>query len=338
MERLSECSVLCSLSGIKMPCKEFCSNVPSYREGGCLIAHTLLALKEYELIKDKVLNIISRLVRKTLSTSYIYASIIRQFSNTYLKEYLDLLLRYAIIMHDLGKLSRYYVNGSVRSYRHEIVSWLYMLITKDVYVKVLISDLRFPNINTELFERLLSKLYDHASLAVLLHHESFLWKEAEEERLDIIQEAQGLLARYGTRRFIRYLELNDNLLNAFIMGLKQANNVLKLIPASILRVLEEVPKLKLNIKEKLNKYIVRAQVRDKKLSNMRITLLMYYLLFVVDNRAASAREGLNNYWLLIYKNVLKELRESPRYEELLMRLSRRSKGNTLYVSLSLIPP
>jgi len=331
----NECEVLKSLYGVVLGCmNKFCGKIRSYRENGCLIAHTILALKEFDLIKEEVTNIIVNSLVKLLRNEPRYRRMeVVDLRRNDIKRYLIKLMEMTIVFHDLGKMAEGYLTNR-RGFRHEIPSWIYMLFVKDIFNRLLKMK--------ENFSWLVSsyKLYEQAALAVLLHHESMIWASVEwyEYLGDIIYEVINRLYRYSKR--FDYLLLNTEMLNAFLYGLKHASN-LGLLSNEIIITLEELIKRNEVLKKTINKLIPRYSAilnSNRSLSSNRLTFLMYYTLFIVDNRAALCRENTNNYWRIKYEKVIKELKERGDYELLVNTLKTELKNDiAFYATLSLIP-
>jgi len=155
---------------------------------------------------------------------------------------------------------------------------------------------------------------------------------------DIIYEVINRLYRYSKR--FEYLLLNTEMLNAFHYGLKHVVN-LGLLSNEIIIALKELIKQYDVLKKTINKLIPRYSAilnSNRNLSSNRLAFLMYYMLFIVDNRAASCRENTNNYWRVKYEKVIKELKKGGDYELLVNMLKTELKNDiAFHTALSLIP-
>jgi len=332
---INECEILKSLYKVRPYClNRYCGKIKSYRNNGCLIAHTILALKEFNLISKEVINIlINSLIRLLRSEPRHRSKDIMNVSKDEIEKYLTKLMEITIVFHDIGKMARGYLIN-LRDFRHEISSWIHMLFIKDVFNKAL-------NMRNSLSKVVSGyKLYEQAALAILLHHESIIWASVEEYGYlgDIIYEVVHKLYKYS--KYSKNLLLDMEMLKAFYDGLKHTVD-LGLLSSEVLMSLEGLIKryeeLAGSIRELIPKYSAILN-SNRDLSSNRLTFPIYYTLFIVDNRAASCRENINNYWRIKYEKVVKAIKKEGNYE-LLVNMLRTELSNdiTFHVSLSLIP-
>jgi len=345
---INECEVLIKYHGIKPTCINSCNKVRmnSYRNGGCLIAHVILVLRELKLIEKWVMEITTRSFKRMVSKLYRHDRYL-SVKNEDLTKYLSELYRLAIIFHDLGKLTNTYTSEKMpKWFRHEIPSWIYMLLAKEPFHELLKNYVGNDTIDTLNDGNI--KIYEQATLAVLIHHESYIWEWAEEYKLmtDIIYEvSRTLYSKLLSSKHIEYLRINKELLNRFILGLRsalkyglisdKALNTLTKLSSKYEEIISE-PCLLFNRVSSFIRSLNTSTLR--RALNSRLTFTIYYILFMVDNRAASARDDISNYWLTKYRSLVESLKSKADYELLLRSLTKASKGNALHVSLSFIPP
>ena len=164
---IRECMTLSSYY-FKPSCQgKLCGNIPSYyRENkgvGCLIAHTLLALCEYNEIRKRALSIISKMLIRAIKRRGIN---IRYDIISSLEEFLDLSLALAILLHDLGKTSPQY--KKVKTFRHEALSSIYVYyLLREVEEKFMLKkgDIRMLKIPSQLASAVLLPVsYTHLTL------------------------------------------------------------------------------------------------------------------------------------------------------------------------------
>ena len=315
---IKECMTLSSYY-FKPSCQgKLCGNIPSYYKEnkgiGCLIAHTLLALCEYNEIRKRALSIVSKMLIRAIKRRGIN---IRHDITSSLEEFLDLSLALAILLHDLGKTSPQY--RKAKTFRHEALS--------SIYVYHLLREVEEKFAPTKEDIKML-KIPSQLASAVLLHHESYYWRELEESitMIDITQVINRKLTSYVPLR-----EHNcSNFINALIQNLREH----KLLPEKAISYLETFSKIINKVYVNNLRHEVIMQIRDcRNITYNNLVLPLYYIIFLVDNRAASARR---KYWKETYSESIHEVK-TRNYEALMREIFKIGGTYTLHVTLTLLP-
>jgi len=312
-----ECYVIRKWQRIEPLCKELCGKYLSHCKGGCLIAHTLLSLIEYNAIEHKVVGSISSLVMRSLARKIKNKF---NYSKNDVEKLLTDIMKLIILTHDIGKLSKEYCYN--KKYRHEIISFIYGSMIIEKWASKLDTRLR------ELCKRL--NLGVQASIAILLHHESLYWRILEES---ISIDISVIITRYALKMLSsKQAFAKDEDIKTFVDAITKNLTSYSLIGKELVSTLEELPAINKEITDNTSKiYDLLSKVRGVILE-YKLILPLYYILFIVDNRAASAR---NTYWRESFR---KALGYAKSYDDLINFLSKLTREHTLHVSLSLLPP
>ncbi len=202
-------------------------------------------------------------------------------------------LELLVLLHDAGKLSEKYGFSNIQ---HNILSAV-------ISIKCLEDS------------KILNKRERYAvSLAIALHHEAYHWREVCRYNLHFASSIK-----------IQPFTLRKNYQQALICLSKIVSKI---------QCSEEVLEILTRIKPTYS----RADVETVKinlipLKNLRpLAIPLYWLLFLADNRAASARNGVEKYWRNILNRLSEDIRKNP--EKLGKELfSKLSHG---YIALSLL--
>lgn len=161
----------------------------------------------------------------------------------------------AILLHDIGKLTEAYRQSyTAKRYLHNVYSALFIY--------------QLRNLNQECRDKL--------ALSAFLHHEYYAWKRAYEfKEIDIFKQLPYRQTKMEKDRVIAFIkcmrsinqQINENI-----------DNTLNLLEAYANLTLKE-PKRKL------------AAFRVTNISLIAETLVLTYLLYLIDNRAAILREN-----------------------------------------------
>lgn len=170
-----------------------------------------------------------------------------------------------ILLHDFGKLHDRYRLGEVAP-QHNVVSSIITART------------------------LSGECGKIASYAIFLHHEAFHWKDVE--------KYIGLISIHHTIKPKVYFLFNENILNIFNENLSSILDIIGL------EELKNIVNRAINVMKKISgKHIqVRYEISQIKPNyrNLPIALALYKLIYMTDNRAASAR---SEYWINIAKKI-----------------------------------
>ena len=197
------------------------------------------------------------------------------------------LVEEASVLHDVGKLSEAYVNG--RRVQHNVLSATVALsICEDLVVPT----------------------------SILLHHEALHWRELYRKPLSFFQRIRMTLYidPRGFRLHERYREAVRPLkaiLDSF--GMEAAVSTLD-------RALS-----------KREYGVERGGVRRRNVvneclrwsSHFRRGLTLYWVLYLADNRAASARDGPDAYWLRSLRSLSELSRDPSRLADAILKSARR---------------
>lgn len=263
MERIGECKVLARILGRCPPCFTTCSRLRifshiSEKGEGCLIAHTSLAIIEAE----KIRNVFQKPLYRVFNPGKLDADRLWEAMLS------------AILLHDLGKLTDNYQNPRSGWIRHNRVS--------AAIAKMSLEKLFGPEIGLKL------------AYGILLHHEALEWKALEDSlKLNILLESVG---------FERY-KVSEERLELFREGLDEcleeshsAGIIDKACRETLGSVLvDAVDELRKNSGENLRLAdILEIQRFFRCVDYQGPAMMAYRLIYLADNRAASARES---YWL-----------------------------------------
>ena len=202
------------------------------------------------------------------------------------------LVEEASILHDVGKLSEAYVTG--RNVQHNVLSFVVALsICEDRVVPT----------------------------SILLHHEAMHWRDLYRQPFSALQRLQRTI---DMRRITRGFSLHENWRDA-VMAVKRMLEILEMKHASsILDILLKNRKYRANSNQ-----INRCLRWNRHLSK---ALILYWILYLIDNRAASARDGLEAYWLRSLDGLCEYSRKPSLLADMILRSIKRAD-----VSLTAIP-
>ncbi len=248
---INECHVLLHELGCenKTPCKPCTSNMfyswrKEERGMGCWVAHTALVCLEFSRLKPRMLNPI---INHGLSWDDVES---------------------LAIMHDIGKLSRQYLEGA--RIQHNVVS---SYITLELC----------KNENED------ERDSKPVALAILLHHEAIHWKKLH----------QQILPRHFANSIITLKEI-ITLKDKYQLALDNLSAFLsKMKMQAGLKLIEKLKRRDFYLFNQNE--INRLLAADKKIRAK--ALLLYWLLYLADNRAASSRESYKNYWTEHLKKI-----------------------------------
>jgi hypothetical protein len=312
MEKVNECGVLTTILKEPPHCQSTCSGrsiTPSFiRDAspeGCLIAHTMLTLIETQRLAPHFREPLRRMIElngpkelPNVSSNYAW----------------NLTLAMSLL-HDLGKLSDQYVRGPRG---------------KD-------TPFGHHQLSAIIAHKTLSKtLHDYiatvVAYAIIFHHEALDWRNLESS----IFSFNYLMKVFTSLKAIQYTAVNDRL-RPFSDNLDEA--LKQLCEKGFLltdqydflfrvstRALQE-----LSDNRRAPLYVGRALdvTKTRKPNVTALAFFLYRLLYLADNRAASAR---SRYWLDLLKEVDWNSTEKIA-EQIYHILTRRS----YYIGLSAIP-
>ena len=267
-----ECATLCEIIMEKPSCRMSCHLRPaSYRpkrrgeDGGCLIAHAVLSLIEAQRVK--------RIFRVPVYKIFRENAIGGQ-SPSSAEELWDLILA-AILIHDIGKLTDEYQSGG--KVRHHEVS----AIVARKALKAVKNDYVALNL----------------SYAILFHHEAIDWRMVNRGFLTISYLDEVLSSIHNIRYHIddgRTMMFKDSLTS--LLGILVHNGILS---DKAFETIDRILDASLHaLRENAGKFLKASMELDReKLMDLRYqvpALAVYRLIFLSDNRAASARAS---YWM-----------------------------------------
>lgn len=201
----------------------------------------------------------------------------------------------ATALHDIGKLSECYVNG-VKGVQHNVLSSAVALIVCGDKI---------------------------VSTAIFLHHEAMHWSRMYKTPLRLFQRIEDSVSERTCKALREGFKLHDRCKDA-LMGLMYVLNRMGL--KNVFDMLEDV-----SMKREYKVSIKDLRIESRFLMN---SLPVYWVLFMADNRAASARDGSEAYWL----NVLKRFSEASRTpSKLADRILRDAKIRNVAVMLTALP-
>jgi len=287
MERVYECKVLNNILRNSLHCQLTCSAksiIPSFRgkslsPKGCLIAHTILALIETQKVVDYFKTSLYRVIELNKP---------KGLPNISPDELWNIGLAVPLL-HDIGKLTDQYVERSNRGYvyfRHHQLSAI-------IAYKAL----------SEILHDYNDYIATVAAYAILFHHEALDWRSLESD----IFIFNYLTEVFTSTKIIQYT-INDDRLKIFnhnlnwmlkqlckegILIIDQYNFLFKVL-AKALQKLSDNRQTPLRVGRVLN--VGKA----KKTNVSTPAFFLYRLLYLVDNRAASAR---SQYWLDLLQKI-----------------------------------
>lgn len=132
---------------------------------------------------------------------------------------------------------------------------------------------------------------------ILLHHEAMHWRDLYRKRLSFFQQLRATINMKPIIEGFKLHERCDDTLNALKIVLRDLKLERKILD-DILGV--RVYRAKL---EDLNRCLRWGK-------HLSMALKLYWILYLADNRAASARDGLEAYWLNLLKKF-SEISEEP---------------------------
>jgi len=278
----NECGYLSNILGDVLDCVHYCifKDTPSYfdkygKASGCLVAHLNLSLLEVISVE----NFFKTPIYNTISSFH------KDIANEYDEDKLWLAIILTIYIHDIGKLTNEYrCKERGIPVPHHYVS---AITAKDVFNVIS---------NNE-------KLSCMLSLSVLFHHEALDWKRVERGFLEY--SLYDLL--FDPYKKIQY-SIDENVLCQFkkncqkllyqikgrdLISQHQYNYIKSSLEYSIEILIKNSGK-RLNLGEKL------CKSKARRVEFIAPALAIYRLLYMVDNRAASAR---TTYWRTKISNI-----------------------------------
>lgn len=272
MDDDSECYVLSEILNETPTCQESCSatECPSYVDNlmpkGCLIAHTTLTLIEMQMISCCFKASLHNLLSSTL----------KDFKHS--DDSWNVLLM-SSVLHDIGKLPEEYVVRSTIQFH----------ITHH-QVSAIIAKRALEKISNKYIALVIA-------YAILFHHEAIDWK-AVERSFFIFSYLQKAFSPIQRMMYTVNLNRLEKFRKNFYRIIEQIyrKNILSKVQYQILtQTLENIIQ-ELISNQKTSLYVSReldvARTQDPKYISP--ALAVYRLLYLADNRAASAR---SQYWL-----------------------------------------
>lgn len=178
---------------------------------------------------------------------------------------LDLVL--TVLLHDIGKLSELYLSPS--KYKHNLTS-AYIAFNA---VKEILGEAKASII----------------AITIFLHHEFFEWENVESRptRLTICDDKKSQEVRINPEKAYSFL---NTILDIY---LKSKYNILNKNSCNAIRkIISEIKDtLKREYERKISNYKLCTSIKAK---YFRYALPLYYVLYLIDNRAASSRS--RKYW------------------------------------------
>lgn len=305
-----ECNLLCRILKRDLECWSGCYNDRpksyKYRNGlsldGCLIAHSILSFIEAQRVREIFRAPIYRIFRAHNFEQLSLLDMTRLWS----------IILSAILIHDIGKLTREYQES--RRIKHHLVS---AIVARRVFQKVL-------------GKRIALSL----SYAILFHHEAIDWRRLERDLLvvsylrEIISPEQLISYNVDAECLDLFEEAAKSLLKAVgetfpSFSTHEDLDQLFIVLTLSLKELRECSGKRLKLAEELD----RQRVYD--INYLVPSLVTYRLIFLTDNRAASARK---TYWL----DNLEEINWSE-FEKISEIIRNRLTRARYYVGLSSVP-
>jgi len=303
METSNECKILMENFRLKPPCIKECQakEIPSivlpddkFKVEGCLTAHTILTLLELQ----RLIQVFKKQTRRVLEN--VSGLIGKDFW---------LIPASILLLHDVGKLTDDYIGR--RGFKH----WHVSALTYAKALKDFLGD----------------KLALIGSYAILLHHEVMDWRRLEKTpHFTYLDEAFSLI--YYTVSLNRLKIFKDSISPI----LKQLTD-LKIIMDSQYTMLQQILERALNVlAENHGKSIdlgweLEKYKFSKNVKYLVPSLFLYRIVYLADNRAASARE---RFWESLIKNVNWD--DSRKIAEQILNILS-SQTFSYYMGLSAIP-
>ena len=275
MKENNECRVLGRFLK-ELPCLHNClaNLIPSYIKDsmgmGCLIAHATLSLIEAQKISNYFRNSICRLIELNNPLK----------SSTKNKSW-NLALTISVF-HDIGKLTNQYVRGT-RGFKHNLLSAVIM-------------------------RKALSKVYSEyeaiiAAYATLFHHEAMDWRSLKFS----VFSSSYLLKTFSLSKGIQY-DVSNETIEEFDHYLGKILGQLCEMKVLNADQFDSLCQALMNIKKEMlvnsgTTFYVGKELdvnKAKKARYLAPAFLLYRFLYVVDNRAASAR---TKYWMDLLQRI-----------------------------------
>ena len=312
MEGVNECRVLSGILKRPLPCQSTCSApeiTPSFIDDdklpkGCLIAHTALTLIEVQRMANYFKKPLHRLVKLNR---------LERSPDMSPDELWDVVLA-SSLLHDIGKLADQYVERSKAPPTHLQHHQL--------------SAIKAYKVLSEVFHN--NYIATVAALAILYHHEALDWRSLDSRALAF----SYLRETFTLTKSINYT-INQERLKTFSGNLGEA---LKLLCEEgaieegqhdlLLRVLRRASRELLNNKPQSVGEVLSVN-NAKRAEFIVPAFFLYRLLYLADNRAASAR---SRYWLGLLKRV-----DWRNAEVVAEQIHRALTQRRYYIGLSAIP-
>jgi len=308
MERPLECKTLLEILGEIPACHDTCSATytPSYKDDsilkGCLIAHVTLTLIEMQRIAS--------CFKAPLHKMFIANKVEKNIKQT--KDDVWNIILSTSFLHDVGKLADQYINTAEKHVRHHRISAIIARKT-----------LR------EIFDDFIAI---KVAYAILFHHEAIDWKTVEQSTLfsSYLQAALHPLSRVSYTVSHNRLSLFERNLCEILDQIQRKNIITQLQYSFLVKTLNYA------IQELINNQGVNLKA-DQELNVEKVqepkyiapALAIYRFIYLIDNRAASAR---SEYWFKLVQQVNWNELESVAYY-IQKYLTRRY----YYIGLSAIP-
>ncbi|MEM1582292.1 MAG: HD domain-containing protein [Candidatus Bathyarchaeia archaeon] len=309
MDEIPECHVLSGILNETPECQGICSaaECPSYIDNltpkGCLIAHTTLTLIEMQRI--------SHCFKASIRNLFLFTTMQKDFRQS--DDMWSILLA-SSLLHDVGKLAEEYVFRSTRQFHitHHQVS---AIIARRVLEK-------FSNKHIALV----------LAYAILFHHEAIDWK-AIEQSLFLFSYLQRV---FSPIQRVTY-HVNPTRLEKFRKNLHRIieqsyrKNIISQMQYQVLTWTLESIVQELISNQKSALYVSQdlEVTRTQDPRYLTPALAIYRLLYLADNRAASAR---SQYWLESLQKV-----DWHRLEDVAQQIHNLLARRYHYIGFSTIP-
>lgn len=311
MDKPSECNVLSEILNETPACQETCSSMdtPSYMYDsapkGCLLAHVILTLIEMQRV--------SYCFKIPLYNLFMFGAVRRNLELS--EDHFWGILSTSSFLHDVGKLVDEYVDRSASRQSYIAHHQISAIIARKVLEKI-------SDDSTAL----------KIAYAILFHHEAFDWRVVKGSLLlfSYLQKA------FSTTQRITYT-VSPNRLDRFkqnicgiIYQISQRHMITQLQHQILIRALTYMVQ-ELITSQRMALYMDQelsvTKVQDP--SYLTPALSSYRLLYLADNRAASARD---QYWLKLIQQV-----DWCRLEDIARQISHFLTQRYYYIGLSAIP-
>lgn len=318
MDKPLECITLSKILDMPPLCIENCSvmETPSYVDNsipkGCLIAHLTLTLIEAQRISSYF-----RTPLYNLFAHYSMQSTKNCFNiNVNINvDYCWEVILASSLLHDLGKLVDQYVARQVAEQSRVLHHQVSAVIAKKTLESIVNESIALG-----------------VSYAILFHHEAIDWAAVEKSPLHFsyIQKAlsptRNITYSLSESRLSKFKQnicstLNQ-LLDKHLLTRSQHKALILMLNCAIQKLMDNQKTL-INLARELSV----AKIKDPRY--LTPALALYRLLYLADNRAASARE---RYWLELIQEVDWKRIEDVAWQ-VISRLARRYR----YIGLSSIP-